>query len=496
MSLLELRGINKSFAGNPVLSDVDLELRAGEVHGLIGENGAGKSTLIKIMAGIYQRDRGEMIFDGKPVAFASPTDAMKAGVSVVHQELSLSPNATVAENIYLRREIRTRFGFNDWKAMNNRAAALFRRIGIDIDPADLVGRLSVGMQQMVEVAKAIALDARVLIMDEPTSSLSEREIPELFKVVRDLAGQGLAIVFVSHKLAELFAIADRITVLRDGKLIGTLPTPEADTSKIIRMMIGRHLSDLYPPRGEAFGEVVFSCRGLSRRGAIKDVAFDVRRGEILGIAGLIGAGRSEAMRALVNADPRDSGAFTLDGRQITLQDPRDAVAKGVYYVSEDRKGSGLFLPFDSAWNLGISSLPRLSNRFGFIKQKALRSNARQLIADMDIRPADDQAEVFSLSGGNQQKVMIGKAVSSGPRVLIVDEPTRGVDVGSKSLIHRKLRDLANEGVALILISSEMPEVLGMSDRILVFRAGRVSAEFDNSAGAVTQDEIMHAATEH
>jgi ABC-type sugar transport system ATPase subunit len=494
--MLQTTAVSKSFFSNKVLDSIDFDVRSGEVHALVGENGAGKSTLINIIGGILQRDSGAIIFDGKEVNFAHPLEAMAAGISVVHQELSLVPNATVAENMFLRREKRNALGLNDWRAMTRAGAEVFDRIGIDIDPSALAGSLSVGMQQLVEVAKAISIDARLLIMDEPTSSLSERETDELFKVIGDLRSQGLAIIFVSHKLSELFEIADRVTVLRDGRLVATAETSSLTRDDLIRMMVGRQLAALYPPRASAIGDVVFSCKSLSRFGAVRDVAFDVRRGEILGLAGLVGAGRTEAMRALINADHRSSGRFWLEGNEIQIRDPATALAKGIIYLSEDRKSSGLFLTFSIAENIGASTLRRYADRLGVLHFSALRQRSREYIKRMDIRPPDDTARVINLSGGNQQKVLISKALDVNPKLLIFDEPTRGVDVGAKSLIHARLRELAENGVGVIVISSEMPEVIGLSDRILVFRNGGVSAELDNRKGEVNQEAIMSRAVYH
>ncbi|MBV9673521.1 MAG: sugar ABC transporter ATP-binding protein [Verrucomicrobia bacterium] len=488
--MLNAKGVSKSFFGNKVLDSVNFDVRPGEVHALVGENGAGKSTLINIIAGIHRRDSGKIVFDGKEVDFAHPLQAMEAGISVVHQELSLVPSTTVAENIFLRREKRNGVGLNDWRGMNRAATDVFRRISIDIDPNALAGSLSVGMQQLVEVAKAIALDAKLIIMEEPTSSLSEKDTAELFKVIRDLRQQGLGIIFVSHKLSELFTIADRITVLRDGRHIATEGVGSLTRESLIRMMVGRNLGNLYPPRAAAIGDVVFKCENLSCFGAVRDVNFEVRRREIVGLAGLVGSGRTEAMRALVNADKRASGSFWLDGQPVRIEDPEDALAYGIVYLSEDRKGSGLFLSYSIAENIGASTFDRYADRFGFLRPSALRTRAKEFIKRMDIRPPDESARVINLSGGNQQKVLISKALDVNPKVLIVDEPTRGVDVGAKALIHAQIRDLAQSGIGVIVVSSEMPEVVGLSDRILVFRNGAISAELDNQNGEVTQETIM------
>ncbi|MCW2308522.1 sugar ABC transporter ATP-binding protein [Rhodobium gokarnense] len=492
--MLQASGINKSFFGNNVLEDVSFDVKAGEVHALIGENGAGKSTLVNILSGNLPRDTGKVVFDGDIVSFDTPLEAMSAGISVVHQELSIVPQATVAENIFLRREITTRFGFNDWNAMYARCQAVFDRMQVDINPRALAGSLSIGMQQLVEVAKSVVLNAKLIFMDEPTSSLSEKEIDELFQVVRDLRDSGLAIVFISHKLNELFEISDRITVLRDGRNVGTRLTAEASSDEIISLMVGRSLSNLYPERSASVGDVVFSCRDLSLFGAVKDVNFDLRKGEILGMAGLIGAGRTEAMLALINARKRASGRFELNGRPVELNSPHDALRHGIVYLSEDRKGSGLFLDYDMVLNVSSCVLDREA-RLGMENRKAMRDATWRYVTEMDIRPKRPSATILSLSGGNQQKILLAKSLNADPKVLIVDEPTRGVDVGAKAQIHKKLRELANSGCSIILISSELPEVLGMSDRILVFRSGTVVADLDNSAGALTQEDVMNAAVE-
>jgi ABC-type sugar transport system ATPase subunit len=495
-ALLEVRNLSKSFHSNRVLRSVDFDVREGEVHALIGENGAGKSTLVNIIAGIHRRTEGKIAFDGREVRFAHPLDAMKAGISLMHQELSLVPNASVSENIYLRREKTNRLGLNDWQAMHREAAKVFERIGIDIDPSALVGTLSVGMQQLVELAKAIALEAKLVIMDEPTSSLSEKETAEFFKVMRELKSQGISIIFISHKLSELFEVSDRITVLRDGHHISTNSVADVTSDDIIRDMVGRHLGDLYPPRSTSIGDVIFSCRDLSRHGAVRSVDFDVRRGEVVGIAGLVGAGRTEAMRSLVNADERSSGTFSIDGKDITIADPSEALLRGIVYVSEDRKNSGLFLSFDVAANVGAATLDQYTGSTGLFKQSSLRQKAREFIAKMDIRPPNDAARVATLSGGNQQKVLLAKALDAKPKLLIFDEPTRGVDVGAKALIHGQIRALAETGIGVVVISSEMPEVIGMADRILVFRNGGISAELDNRSGDVTQESVMTHAVIH
>ncbi|AML51840.1 sugar ABC transporter ATP-binding protein [Falsihalocynthiibacter arcticus] len=493
--MLSATGIYKSFNGNVVLTNVDFNLRPGEVHALIGENGAGKSTLVNILSGNHRADSGVIEVDEVEKSFGHPLEAMRSGIAVVHQELSLVPNATVAENMFLRREITNKFGLNDWRAMTEAAQKIFAQMGVDINPNDLAGSLSTGMQQLVEVAKAVSLNAKYVFMDEPTSSLSEKEIQELFQVVRDLRDQGLGIVFISHKLTELFEISDRITVLRDGQFIGTREIIATDAEEIISMMVGRHLGDLFPPKASKPGDVLFKCCGLAAFGTVADVSFEVRRGEILGVAGLVGSGRTEAMRALINADPRLAGTFELNGQEIEIKDPADAMRQGIVYVTEDRKQSGLFLNFAIDQNISVSTLSKKSGRFGLTNRTEIAQSAETFIEKMDIRPRRPDARVLDLSGGNQQKVLLSKYFEVDPVLMIVDEPTRGVDVGAKALIHQRLRDLAETGAAIIVVSSEMPEVLGMADRVLVFRAGRVSTILDNHNSSLRQEEVMAAAIE-
>jgi ribose transport system ATP-binding protein len=492
--MLNIQGVSKAYAGNPVLSDISFEVRAGEIHGLIGENGAGKSTLINIIAGIVQRDAGVILVNGEEAVFDTPVAAMNAGISVVHQELSLIPSATVVENIYLRREITNRLGLNNWRAMREATEKHFARLGLDVDPANEVRRLSVGMQQMVEVAKATALDARLLILDEPTSALAESEVRDLFLVLENLKRNGVAIIFVSHKLDELIEICDRVTVLRDGRHVATRAVSETQKAELIRLMVGRSLDELYPPLSDQIGDELFRCEGLSRFGLYEDIYFSVRRGEIVGIAGLIGSGRTEAMRGIVNADRRDAGRFFLEGSEISIQDPATALRHGICYVSEDRKRSGIFLAFNVGDNIGASVLGQLTGRAGLLSSARIDAFACGFIADLDIRPADPGAKAFSLSGGNQQKVLLGKAMASKLRLLIVDEPTRGVDIGAKAAIHKKLRALANQGIGVVVVSSELNEVMGLSDRVLVFCGGVLSADLDNNSARLAQEEVMRWAT--
>ncbi|MDR1580889.1 MAG: sugar ABC transporter ATP-binding protein [Synergistaceae bacterium] len=492
-NFLELKNISKSFASNSVLKDVNLDIREGETHALIGENGAGKSTLIKIIGGIYQADSGEILAGGVPIHCATPIQAMEKGISIVHQELSLAQNLSVAENIFTGREIVNKIGFIRWGVIDQRSREIFDKIGIEINPGDLVGTLSVGMQQVVEIAKAISLNARVILMDEPTSSLSEKEIERLFALIRELRKRNVAIVYVSHKIGEVMEIADRVSVLRDGNLVFTKEIADTSVGDIINAMVGREISNIYPVRSENIGDVVLECKGLTRFGYFHDVSFSVRKGEILGFYGLIGAGRSEVARAVVGADERTAGDIYIDGVKTSLKNPESALRNGVAYLTEDRKQLGLFLDYSVTSNIVSSSPEKFTRKSGFIDMRRADEIAGEVARDLTIKTESVGTKAVFLSGGNQQKLLLGKWILPHPRVLIVDEPTRGVDVGAKALIHQKLRELADGGMALIVISSEMPEIMGMSDTLAVFREGRLVDILDNSRGQVSQNDIMERA---
>lgn len=491
-TILELSGIDKSFAANKVLKAVTVGFRKGEVHAVVGENGAGKSTLMKIIGGIYSRDEGEILFNGESVRFDSPSEAMKNGISIVHQELSLADNLSVAQNIFSHREPVNAFGFIRWKTLRRKAQELFDQVGVDIDPGALAGSLNVARQQLVEIAKALSLDARVIIMDEPTSSLSEQEVDYLYEIIRQLKERGVSVIFISHKLSEVFRVADRITVLRDGELIGTVERETTTSSEIIRMMVGRHIEDLYPEKAESVGERVMAVRDLSNGDQFKDISFEVKRGEILGLAGLVGAQRTESMLALFGAAPRSSGEVTIQGEAVSIKTPRDSVEAGLCYLPEDRRTLGLFQSMSSSWNIVAASLPKMVDGRGFYQNTSIRSQAAAMIELLDINPRDHDINVQNLSGGNQQKTLLGKWLAAEPRVLIVDEPTRGVDVGAKSQIHQKLRQLADTGIGIVVISSEQPEIVGLCDRVLVFREGEITAELEGDG--VTQEAIVEYAT--
>ena len=491
-SILEVEGISKSFAGNKVLQDVSFNVYPGTVHSLVGENGAGKSTLMNIIGGIYRPNSGTIRLAGNPVSFSDPWQAKQNGISLVHQELSLTPNMKVAQNIFIRREPRNRLGMIHWKKLYDQAAALFERIGVEISPTALVGDYSIAMQQIIEIAKAISFDAKIIIMDEPTSALSESEVERLYSIVRDLKAQGVAIIFISHKLGEVFRISDEISVLRDGRMVGHVRPQEATTRDVIQLMVGRSIADLYPEKAAEVGDEIFSVEGYSRLPTFSDVSFSLRKGEILGFAGLVGSGRTEVARAIFGADPKSSGTLRLDGKAVDVKSPQDAIKHGITYLSEDRKTLGLFLKMSVRDNIVSASLNRFLSRLGFLKHKAIAEESKRFVDTLEIRPFNDEVLMISLSGGNQQKSLLAKCLSTLPKVLIADEPTRGVDIGAKTRIHGYLRTLANEGVGVIVISSELPEVLGLSDRVAVFREGQLVTILDGES--ISQEEVMKYAT--
>ncbi|WP_413730030.1 sugar ABC transporter ATP-binding protein [Sodalis sp. RH22] len=489
-TVIELRDIEKSFGSNQVLKKICFSARAGEVHALIGENGAGKSTLMKIICGIYPPSSGDIYFNGNKITPTNSLDAQNIGIGVVHQELSLIPELTVAQNIYGNRAPANRLGFINWKKLNQQTQALFIQLGINLRADIQVKKLTVGMQQLVEIAKAISLNAKVLIMDEPSSSLSEQDVDILYRVVRDLKKKGVAMIFISHKLDEIFAIAERCSVLRDGNLVSTSDTSKTNKARIISEMVGRELTQLYPPKGSCFGDVIFKCEKLERTSVFSDVSFDIRRGEILGCAGLVGAGRTEIARAIFGADKLTSGTLTLDGKKLVIHQPSDAINAGIVYLTEDRKHLGLFLEKNIVENIVSSTLDNYTNVCGLIFRRRMQETAQKYITGLQIRTSSIEQLVGNLSGGNQQKVLLAKCLEVKPKLLIVDEPTRGVDVGAKSAIHGYLRKLANEGVAVLVISSELPEVVGLSDRIAIFREGRLEKIVTDES---TQEQIMQYA---
>jgi ribose transport system ATP-binding protein len=493
--LISVKKLSKSFPGVRALHDVQFELMAGEVHALMGENGAGKSTLMKILAGVYTRDSGEILVGGEPAEFLSPRDAQAAGVGIIHQELQLMNHLTVAQNIFIGREPRGRLGlFLDEDKLNIEAREILTRMHVNLDPRAMVGELTVASQQMVEIAKALSFDSRVLIMDEPTSALNDAEIAELFRIIRELKGRGVGIVYISHKMDELKQIADRVTVLRDGEYVATVDATNTTVEAIIGMMVGRTLNDATPAaRDAAQGETALEVRHLNAGPLVRDVSFTLRQGEILGFAGLMGAGRTEVARAVFGADPVESGEIFVKGAKASIKNPSDAVAHGIGYLSEDRKRFGLATGMDVESNIVMSNLRNFLSLNFFLRRARMRRRASHFINLLAIRTPSASQEVRLLSGGNQQKIVIAKWLERDCDVLFFDEPTRGIDVGAKNEIYKLLRSLADEGKAIVMISSELPEILRMSDRIVVMCEGRITGEL--SAKEATQERIMHLATQ-
>jgi len=478
--LLQLRDIEKTFPGVRALSEVSFDVRAGEVHALLGENGAGKSTLIKIVSGVYQPDSGVILIDGREAHFATPEDAKRAGVATIYQELLLFPELTVAENIFLGHAPRGRLGRIDWTAMRANAEELLASLDIDDLASDMiVGSLPVGNRQRVEILRALSHDARILIMDEPTAALTESDVMRLFDIVRRLKARGVAVVYISHRLDEIFAIADRVTVLRDGAYVGAREVAETSAAELVQMMVGRRIENLFPKTAVPIGGPVLEARDLVRRPMTKKVSFAVRRGEIVGLAGLVGSGRSELAQTIFGVTPAESGEIRLLGETVKIDSPESARAKGIAYVPEDRGVQGLVRAMSVLHNFSLAALNGLS-RWGFIDRSAERRMAEEGVERFSVRTSSVDEIAGRLSGGNQQKIVLGKWLANNPRLLILDEPTRGIDVGAKAEIHRLMGELAAGGVAILMISSELPEVLGMSDRVLVMREGRLVAEFDRA----------------
>jgi len=491
-ALLRLDGIAKRFLSVTALTDVSFELRGGEVHAVCGENGAGKSTLMKIISGQLEPDEGQIHFKGQPVRFASTRDAEAAGIAMIHQELNLVPHLSVAENIFLAREPR-RGLFIDRAQLRANAQRCLSRLGVEIDPDTPVRTLSVAQCQMVEIAKALSIRAEALIMDEPTSSLTESETGQLFRVIQELKRSGVAIIYISHRLDEMVHIVDRVTVLRDGRHVCTNDFAATSVDEIVVRMVGRALDEKFPHRTSVpTTDVLMRVQGLTRRGVFHDVGFELRRGEILGFAGLMGAGRTEVARAVFGADLPDSGSIMLGDQTLRIRSPQDAIGHGVAYLSEDRKSHGLALGMSVAENVSLANMGALSSRLGFIRFAQENEVAQRYIDTLAIRTPSTHTLVRLLSGGNQQKVVIAKWLFRNSRVLFFDEPTRGIDVGAKFAIYTLLDELASQGIGVVLISSELPEILGMTDRVAVFHAGRITAVLETRS--TSQEEIMHHAS--
>ncbi|WP_405054672.1 sugar ABC transporter ATP-binding protein [Variovorax sp. UMC13] len=492
--LLALRGIGKRFGASRALSGVDFSLARGEIHALCGENGAGKSTLMNIIDGIHQPDEGQITLDGQPVVIDGPAHAMRLGIGLVHQEIALCADATVAENIFMPEINAGRQAWMDYASLNARAATVLQRLGQAIDPAARVGALSISSQQLVEIAKALTLDCKVLILDEPTAALTDNESAALFKVLHDLKAQGIGIVYISHRMAEIFAHCDRVTVLRDGRNVHSGPLAELDADALVRRMVGRDLGNYYPPKQQASaaGDAVLEVIDLADGARVHGVSFTLRRGEILGIAGLMGAGRSELAETVCGLRPATRGTVRLRGKALSIRKYSDALRAGIAYLSEDRKAAGVYLDLPIAQNIASMALQRVSSRFGLLQRAAEHRLAVALGAKLKLKSDGVAIAVASLSGGNQQKVAIAKLLATEPSVLLMDEPTRGVDVGAKSEIHHILRELANQGTGVVVISSELPEIIGLCDRALVIRDGRLAGELQGHD--MTEEALLRLAS--
>ncbi|MCD2492321.1 sugar ABC transporter ATP-binding protein [Lacrimispora sp. NSJ-141] len=490
--ILECVGISKAFGGTQALSDVQLHIRKGEVHALLGENGAGKSTLMKIIIGLYKADSGQIIFEGNPYSVHGPAEAIAAGISMIHQELNPEPYLTIAESIFLNRED-TRKGLSllDKKKTNRKAEEILSQFGFPKGAKTMMEDLTLAQVQMVEIIKAVSCDARVIIMDEPTSSLDSEETEHLFCTIRELKQKGVSVIYISHRMEEIFQICDKVSVFRDGQFVGSRSMEGVTSKELISMMVGRTVENIFPKTECSIGDVVFQVEGLSGKG-FRDISFEVRAGEILGISGLVGSGRSETMRAIFGLDPLTEGKIFLEGKEITIKGPKDAIAKGIAMVNEDRKTYGLCLYRSLRENISLPNLPKRQKKL-FINQKREKKECQEVSKQLTVKTSGIEADAYSLSGGNQQKVVLSKWLMADPKVLILDEPTRGVDVGAKSEIHTLMCRFAAQGLAIIMISSELPEVMGMSDRILIYHEGRLNGEVSRKeilGGGITQEVIL------
>ena len=488
---IEMKGINKSFGTNQVLKDAGFVLEDGEVHALMGENGAGKSTLMKILTGVYTRDDGTVIVDGEEVVYKSPQEAEKAGIVFIYQEINSLFDMTVEENLFMGKEITKGFGIVDKKAMRAKAQEVMDKMGVSIPVDAVMGELSVGQQQMVEICKALIVDAKVIIMDEPTAALTQSETEGLFEVIESLRKKGVSIVYISHRMEEIFELCDRITILRDGTYIDTKYIKDITMDDVVQMMIGREIGERFPKRDVKIGDEVLRVEGLTKNKVFHDVCFSVRAGEVLGVSGLMGAGRTEIMQSIFGNLSRESGKIFIDGEEVTIKNPRQAIAAGIGFVTEDRKTEGLLLEKSIAENIEIANLKKVSNK-GVLNKKKQDEIVQQGIEEFRVKCFGPWHECNNLSGGNQQKVVLAKWIYTDPKILILDEPTRGVDIGAKKEIYDVINQLAAKGVAVIMVSSELPEVLGMSDRIMVVHEGTVTGIID--AAEADQAKVMTLAT--
>ena len=488
---IEMRGIDKSFGSNQVLKQAGFTLESGEVHALMGENGAGKSTLMKILTGVYTKDAGTVLVDGKEVNYKNPQEAEKAGIVFIYQELNVMFDLTVEENLFMGKEIHGKFGICDKKVMQKKAQEALNTLGVNISPKTVMSELSVGQQQMVEICKALMADAKVIIMDEPTAALTQSETVALFKVIESLRKKGVSMVYISHRMEEIFELCDRITVLRDGSYIGVKNIPETNMNEIVKMMIGREIGERYPSRDVKIGKEVLKVKGLIRKGTFHDVSFSVRAGEVLGVSGLMGAGRTEIMQAIFGNLSYESGTIEIDGKEVKISNPRQAMEHGIGFITEDRKTEGLMLDKSIRENISLCNLGRISKSF-VVSKEAEKDMVEEAIKELHIKSFGPFHECNNLSGGNQQKVVLAKWILTNPKILILDEPTRGVDIGAKKEIYSIINKLAAQGVAIIMVSSELPEVLGMSDNIMVVREGEVRGII--SYEEANQERVMTLAT--
>ncbi|MCI0521947.1 MAG: sugar ABC transporter ATP-binding protein [Chloroflexi bacterium] len=489
--ILLMENVSKSFPGVKALDNVQLAVRRGAVHALMGENGAGKSTLMKVLIGMYPLDSGSITFNGEKVSIQDTAAALKMGISMIHQELSPVPYMTVAENIFLGREPLNRMGLIDKKLMIANTRKLLERLEINVDPSVKMKNISIASTQMVEIAKAISYDSSLIVMDEPTSAITEREVEHLFRMIRALKAKGVSIIYITHKLDEVFKISDEITVFRDGRHIATVQSQQTDKNNLIAMMVGRELTNIFPKEEAAIGEVVMAVKNINRKGKVRDVSFELRRGEIVGLAGLMGAGRTEVIESIFGIARVDSGEIYIKGQKARIHQPHDAIRHGMALLTEDRKLTGIMSVLSVRDNMIVASLGNFTRR-GFLRRRAINETCEQEKSRLEIKtPSMDQL-IKLLSGGNQQKVLVSRWLLTSPDILILDEPTRGIDVGAKAEIHRLMSRLAQEGKAILMVSSELPEILGMSDRVLVMHEGRLAGEF--SRAEASQEKIMHAAT--
>ncbi len=489
--ILELNHITKTFPGVKALDDVHFDLRHGEIHALIGENGAGKSTLIKVITGVYQPDAGQIIFDGAPVEMRSTADSQRIGIAAIYQHVTCYPDLSVTENIFIGHEKIHRLTRKiDWRDLHQRAEDLLQRLDADFDPRATMGSLSVAQQQIVEIAKALSANARIIIMDEPTAPLTNRESEDLYRITEGLRDNGVSIIFISHRMEDMYRLATRVTVYRDSRYVGTWNLNEIRREDIIMAMVGREITQFFPKRAVTFGEEILRVEGLSRTGYFKDVSFSVRKGEILAITGLIGAGRTEVCEAIYGVTHADTGRVVLDGEELHIHDPSQAIEKGIGYLPEDRLRQGLVLQWELSKNVTLPTLKKFAT-LGWLNTKRENAVTKDIAERLQVRAGSVFDTAATLSGGNQQKIIVGKLLAGKMKVIILDEPTKGVDVGAKTAIFNIMNDLAEQGYGIIMVSSEMPEVLGMSDRIVVMKEGRVSEVLQTSAA--TQESILRAA---